>query len=209
MKVKVNQLDQKRVMYGKESVFIQQKSLKNTKTMNQTKLQIKRVMYGLRTERETAVHHMNHTNQIENCATKTESGKDCKLPLCPQCSNGKEERLSNDGRFEGFDTSDIIPKLCSEDECNKSDGLAGKFNSPLALDIWDTVKKTVHDAMNENEKDNGEPERKVLVPVVDLSASKVSPEFMADLRKTVNKNVCDALEAEDLLPEPLTVVENR
>ena len=60
MKVKVNQLDQKRVMYVKEMVFIQQMSLKNTKTMIQTKL--KGVMYGLRTVRETAIHHMNHTN---------------------------------------------------------------------------------------------------------------------------------------------------
>ena len=60
MKVKVNQLDQKRVMYVKEMVFIQQMSLKNTKTMIQTIL--KGVMYGLRTVRETAIHHMNHTN---------------------------------------------------------------------------------------------------------------------------------------------------
>ena len=50
----------KRVMYVKEMVFIQQMSLKNTKTMIQTKL--KGVMYGLRTVRETAIHHMNHTN---------------------------------------------------------------------------------------------------------------------------------------------------
>ena len=133
--------------------------------------------------------------EIENCATKTETGKDCEVPLCPQCSNSKEERLSNDGRFEGFDASDIIPKLCSEDECNKSDGLDGKLDSALALDIRDTVKKTVHDAINENENetDKGEPKRKVLVPVVDLSASKVSPEFMVDIRKTVNKNMCDVL----------------
>ena len=131
--------------------------------------------------------------------------------MCPQCSNSKEERSSNNRSFEGFDASEIIPKLCSENECNKSDGLDGKFDSALALDIRDTVKKTVYDAINENENemDNGEPKRKVLVPVVDLSASKVSPEFMVDLRKTVNKNVCDALEAEDLLPKPLTVVENR
>ena len=58
--MKMNQLDQKRVMYGKEMVFIQQMSLKNMKKMMQTKL--KRVMYGLRTVRETAIHHMNHTN---------------------------------------------------------------------------------------------------------------------------------------------------
>ena len=53
-------MNQKRVMYAKEMVVIQQTGLKNTKTMIQTKL--KRVMYGLRTVRETVIHHMNHTN---------------------------------------------------------------------------------------------------------------------------------------------------
>ena len=115
---------------------------------------------------------------------------------------------STDRSFEGFDASEIIPKLCSEDEDNKSDGLDGKFNTVQALDIWDNVRKTVHDAINET--DNGEPERKEKqVPVVDLSASKVTPKFMAQLKKIVNKNMCDALEAEDLLPKPLPVVENR
>ena len=47
------------------------------------------------------------------------------------------------------------------------------------------------------------------VPVVDLSASKVTPKFMVQLKKIINKNVRDALEAEDLLPKPLPVVENR
>ena len=93
---------------------------------------------------------------IENC--QTETGKDCDVTLCPQCRNSKEEMPSNDGSFEGFDASDIIPKLCSEDEDNKSDGLDGKFNTVQALDIWDNVRKTVHDAINET--DNGEPERK-------------------------------------------------
>ena len=32
---------------------------------------------------------------------------------------------------------------------------------------------------------------------------------MAQLKKIINKNVCDAPEAEDLLPKPLPVVENR
>ena len=115
---------------------------------------------------------------------------------------------STDGSFEGFDASEIIPKLCSEDEDNKSDGLDGKFDTVQALDIQDNVSKTVHDAINET--DNGEPERKEKkVPVVDLSASKVTPKFMVQLKKIVNKNVHDALEAEDLLPKPLPVVENR
>ena len=147
---------------------------------------------------------------IENCQTRTETetGKDCEVTLCPQCSNSKEEIPSTDGSFEGFDTSDIIPKLCSEDEDNKSNGLDGKFDTVQALDIRDNVRKTVHDAINE--MDNGEPERKERkVPVVDLSASKVTPKFMADLKKIVNKNIRDALEAEDLLPKPLPVVENR
>ena len=93
---------------------------------------------------------------IENC--QTETGKDCDITLCPQCRNSKEEMPSTDGSFEGFDASEIIPKLCSEDEDNKSDGLDGKFDTVQALDIWDNVRKTVHDAINET--DNGEPERK-------------------------------------------------
>ena len=117
---------------------------------------------------------------IENC--QTETGKDCDVTLCPQCRNSKEEMPSTDGSFEGFDASEIIPKLCSpklssessEDEDNKSDGLDGKFDTVQALDIRDNVSKTVHDAINET--DNGEPERKEKkVPVVDLSASKVTP----------------------------------
>ena len=147
---------------------------------------------------------------IENCQTRTETetGKDCEVTLCPQCSNSKEEMPSTGGSFEGFDASDIIPKFCSEDEDNKSNGLDGKFDTVQALDIRDNVRKTVHDAINE--MDNGEPERKERkVPVVDLSASKVTPKFMADLKKIVNKNIRDALEAEDLLPKPLPVVENR
>ena len=67
------------------------------------------------------------------------------------------------------------------DGCNKSDGVTGKL------------------------KESGET---VAFPV-DLSASKVSPEFMRELKKTVRENVTDALEAEDLLPKPLPVVENR
>ena len=146
---------------------------------------------------------------IENCQNKTETGKDCVADtLCPQCRNSKEEMPSNDGTFEGFDVSEIIPKLCSEDEDNKSDGLDGKIDTVLALDIRDNVRKTVHDAINET--DNEEPERKqTKVPVVDLSASKITPKFMADLKKIINKNVHDALEAEDLPPKPLPVVENR
>ena len=143
---------------------------------------------------------------IENC--QTETGKDCDITLCPQCSNSKEEMPSTDGSFEGFDASEIIPKLGSEDEDNKSEGLDGKFDTVQALDKQDNVRKTVHDAINET--DNGEPERKEKkVPVVDLSASKVTPKFMAELKKIVNKNLHDALEAEDLLPKPLPVVENR
>ena len=69
---------------------------------------------------------------VENCPSET--GKDCHITLCPQCSNSKEEMLSTDGSFEGFDASEIIPKLGSEDEDNKSDGLDGKFNTVQALD---------------------------------------------------------------------------
>ena len=93
---------------------------------------------------------------IEN--HQTETGKDCDVTLCPQCRKSKGETPSNDGSFEGFDASDIIPKLGSEDEDNKSDGLDGKFDTVQALDIRDNVRKTVHDAINET--DNGEPERK-------------------------------------------------
>ena len=150
--------------------------------------------------------HESYQLVIENC--QTETGKDCDVTLCPQCRKSKEETPSNDRSFEGFDASDIIPKLGSEDEDNKSDGLDGKFDTVQALDIRDNVRKTVHDAINET--NNGEPERKEKkVPVVDLSASKVTPKFMAELKKIINKNVHDALEAEDLLPKPLPVVENR
>ena len=141
---------------------------------------------------------------------------------------------SHDGSFEGFDASSLIPTLCTDDEsaddgCNKSDGVTGKLDSEMALDVRDTVKKTVCDAMNE--KESGETvafpvdlsaskvspenvtdalEAEDLLPkppVVDLSASKVSPEFMRELKKTVRENVTDALEAEDLLPKPLPVVD--
>ena len=97
---------------------------------------------------------------IENCETKTETGKDCEVSLSPQCSNSKEERSSSDGSFEGFDASEIIPKLCSEDEYNKSDGLDGKFDTALALHIQVNVRKPVHDTINENEMDNGETRKK-------------------------------------------------
>ena len=91
---------------------------------------------------------------------------------------------------------------------------ASKVMPKFMVDLKKTVNKNMRDALEAEdllpkpltviEMDNGESERKV--PVVDLSASKVTPKFMADLKKTVNKNICNALEAEDLL---LTVIENR
>ena len=103
--------------------------------------------------------------------------------------------------FEGFDASDIVEKLCSENETENYEDLDAKN----CEEIRESLKTNVRDALKEID---GE-ERKAKMSIEDMK-EKYGDKFIEDLHKTVRENVRDALESEDIKldSKELKVVEN-
>ena len=104
--------------------------------------------------------------------------------------------------LKAFDASDIVEKLCSENETENSVALDAKYCD----EIRESLKTNVCDALKEI--DGEEPKAKMSIE--DLK-EKYGANFIEDLRKTVRQNVRDALESEDIVldSKELKVVENR